>query len=150
MGDERKPFHESVVDAINRADAAQLSFLGDLIKGTKIPKNHDEIVAAWEKRIQEVGIIKGLSVYRYCVAGVKASLFEQKAEAEEKAKEPSKAEISEHRCFTDEDIEDLKKRLDASAGREWSDIEKFADYIRGMWRRAGICPDCRKRLLAFD
>ena len=42
-----KPFHESVVDAINCAGVADLHVLAELIKRTKIPKNHDAIALEW-------------------------------------------------------------------------------------------------------
>lgn len=48
-----KPFHESIVEAINDApDVAALNTLGALILGTKIPKNHDAIIEAWEQRAE--------------------------------------------------------------------------------------------------
>ena len=45
-----KPFHESVVDAINCAGVADLHVLAELIKRTKIPKNHDAIALEWADR----------------------------------------------------------------------------------------------------
>jgi len=47
---ELKPFHESIVDAINYAFVGDLGCLSVLIKTTKIPKNHDAIIDAWAKR----------------------------------------------------------------------------------------------------
>ncbi len=49
-----RPFHESIVDAINRASSAELECLATLIKATKIPKNHDKIIETWEKRCAEM------------------------------------------------------------------------------------------------
>lgn len=47
---ELRPFHETIVDALLRAETvAELNCLGLLIKTTKIPKDHDKIVAAWCK-----------------------------------------------------------------------------------------------------
>ena len=73
----QKPFHESIVETIERAYAPAFESLAHLIKMTKIPKNHDAIVAAWQERIGEVGLNSDL--------GVPASVLEQK-EAERKKK----------------------------------------------------------------
>ena len=43
----QKPFHESVVDAINDADPLDLRIIGSIIVATKVPEGHDEIIAAW-------------------------------------------------------------------------------------------------------
>jgi hypothetical protein len=48
---EKKPFHESIVDAINSATQSQMGCLGALIRETKIPQNHDAIIAAWKARV---------------------------------------------------------------------------------------------------
>jgi hypothetical protein len=54
---ERKPFHESIVDAIHRAKApTDLAALGQLIHESKIPKGHDEIAAAWIGKSGELGL----------------------------------------------------------------------------------------------
>lgn len=54
---ELKPFHESVIDAIEKAgrteDAnehtARLYLLAELICNTKIPENAGQILAAWKR-----------------------------------------------------------------------------------------------------
>lgn len=52
-----KPFHESIVGAINAAaSAAELSTLGHLITTTKIPKGHDDIVETWNLRAGNLGL----------------------------------------------------------------------------------------------
>jgi len=51
-----KPFHESVVDVINHADAEGFDTLAQLIKETKIPKGHDAIAIAWTERCEELRI----------------------------------------------------------------------------------------------
>jgi len=48
---EKKPFHETVVEAIKHASTAELSLLATLLKATKIPADHDKIKEAWQKRI---------------------------------------------------------------------------------------------------
>ena len=44
----KKPFHESIVDALYQAPKNQLVCLGNLILKTWIPKNHDQIIEAWK------------------------------------------------------------------------------------------------------
>ena len=86
---QRRPFHKTIIDAIRGAsnDDALMN-LGDLIKATKIPKGHDEIIAAWKQRIDRLGsptiFSKNLFQKDY---GVPADLLEQKQEAEKKKEE---------------------------------------------------------------
>ncbi|MEX0650234.1 MAG: hypothetical protein WD200_04480 [Candidatus Andersenbacteria bacterium] len=80
---KRRPFHETVVDAINACDVETFLCLTELIKITKIPKGHDEIISAWEGRREQLVFPDG---YR----GVVADLLEQKEEAA--AKEVAKQE----------------------------------------------------------
>ena len=85
----KRPFHETIVDAIGRANTyGELQLLAQLIKATKVPKNHDEIIAAWKQRWQVMGWRQGdLDL------GVSANLLEQKQEAaaQEKDKEQTGA-----------------------------------------------------------
>ncbi len=46
----KRPFHESIVDAIRHASGSELKCLATLIKSTKVPKGHDEIIEAWNER----------------------------------------------------------------------------------------------------
>lgn len=87
---KRRPFHETIVDAINWAFThSEMAGLADLIKATSIPKNHDEIIAAWEKRKSEMRSMQQEDF------GVPADLFEQKQEAKEKeAKKQAAAVVS--------------------------------------------------------
>lgn len=51
---ELRPFHETIVDAIRSVrnkDLVQLALLGNLIRGTRIPAGHDEIIAAWREQV---------------------------------------------------------------------------------------------------
>lgn len=73
------PFHESVLNAIDTASTNQLEFLGALLKRTKIPKGHDEIIAAWTRRRDLLGWPKDM-----ISLGVRTSLLEDKQEAEKK------------------------------------------------------------------
>lgn len=61
-GSTLKPFHDSIVDAINRADAAAMSVLAQHIKETKVPKGHDAIVEAWTAKVAELGLNDDLGV----------------------------------------------------------------------------------------
>jgi hypothetical protein len=55
LGEDLKPFHESLVEAIKRVrDGNDFSVLAGLIRTTKIPAGHDEILAAWEERTQQL------------------------------------------------------------------------------------------------
>jgi hypothetical protein len=79
-----KPFHESVVDAINRATIRnELGVLAMLISETKIPKGHDAIVEAWTAKCQELGYNDPLDVSD----GVLAQKHVEEAKAAEKAAE---------------------------------------------------------------
>lgn len=81
----RRPFHETIVFTIRQAYSRRdLGLLARLIKSTKIPKNHDAIIAAWNERLEEMG--QGEEDL-----GVPAELLEQKQESEQKANKPSKA-----------------------------------------------------------
>jgi len=45
------PFHKTIVNAISWASNSELECLAELIKVTKIPANHDEIIRAWKRRV---------------------------------------------------------------------------------------------------
>lgn len=66
-----RPFHETIVKAILRAYGDELQCLATLIRETKIPEGHDEIIAAWNQRRQMMG-------WGGHDLGVSASLLEQK------------------------------------------------------------------------
>ena len=83
---QRRPFHESVVDAIRRASYTDLICLGMLLKETKIPNGHDEIISEWDLREGDLNVFVPL-------LGVTTSLLEQKREAEEKEKAKEQKEI---------------------------------------------------------
>ncbi len=52
---EEGPFHETIVDAIKTASNLELQGLGELIKRTGVPKNHDAIIVAWTERGFKLG-----------------------------------------------------------------------------------------------
>lgn len=79
----KRPFHETIVDAIRGASSEELEFLATLIKATDIPKGHDEIIAAWDQRRK--GMCWGDEDL-----GVPADLLEQKQEAAEKERAKAK------------------------------------------------------------
>ena len=51
-----RPFHETVVQSIESASAADMVFLGFLLVRTEIPANHDAIIKAWQKRERRLGL----------------------------------------------------------------------------------------------
>ena len=67
---ESMPFHESIVLAIDWANTSDLITLSSLIKLTKIPSNHDDIINAWVAKME---VISPANDY-----GVPASLLAQK------------------------------------------------------------------------
>ena len=77
---QRRPFHETIIEAIRHASSNEMVCLAELIKATKIPKGHEEIIVAWMQRLQEIG-------YPNFNLDVTADLLEQKQEAEKKEEE---------------------------------------------------------------
>ena len=85
----RRPFHETIVDRIRATRAgSEFNCLAQLIMATKIPKDHDKIIAAWKEILpnSEDSI----------VADAIADLLEQKkeSEAEEQAKKQAQSASS--------------------------------------------------------
>lgn len=83
-----QPFHETIIEAISHASTREMEFLAPIIKTTQIPKNHDAIIAAWQKRRTEMS-------WGEEDLGVTANLTEQKelaASEEKKKKEAPKCE----------------------------------------------------------
>ncbi len=77
---QQRPFHETIVDAILEASApGEVALLAKMIKETKIPKGHDEIIVAWRHRQDDWGLGFG--------HGVVENPLEQKREAERKEEE---------------------------------------------------------------
>jgi hypothetical protein len=100
---ERKPFHETIVEAINNVtdspesngiqSRSQMLLLAGLIKSTKIPKNHDAISLAWAQNC-------GMMGFNEDPWGVREYLLEQKREAEAEARaEQEKAAHEATRAF---------------------------------------------------
>lgn len=92
---DSRPFHESLVDTILRASSAELELLATLIKSTKIPRNHDKIIAAWNQRRKELR-------WGNVDLGVPASLHEQQEAAAKKAEGGEKQTIN---------LDDLQQEL---------------------------------------
>lgn len=68
-----KPFHVSIVGAINNArSATALDALGRLILETEIPEGHDEIIEAYRRKIEaricrgndDIGVLVSLATRR--------------------------------------------------------------------------------------
>ncbi len=52
---EKKPFHESILDTIkNVRSVKELELVEGLLMATKIPKGHDEIIAALVEKDEEM------------------------------------------------------------------------------------------------
>lgn len=84
---EPKPFHESILNTILCCSGPKLEFLASIIKATKIPKNHDQIIAAWNTRAEEMGWDNG-------DYGVTAHLLAQKEASGKKQQESGKETTS--------------------------------------------------------
>jgi len=68
----KKPFSESIIDAINKCDEQTAPFLANLIKHTIFAENHDAIIKAWKERMQKLS---------YHDFGVRNSLLADKQHA---------------------------------------------------------------------
>jgi hypothetical protein len=97
---KRRPFHETIVDAIRRArNSDQMDCLGALIMETKISENHDEIMAQWLCQRRRIGCsFDGLGC-------LEAQKREAEAEAEEKA-------AAERLLGSPKKLDDLAERLE--------------------------------------
>ncbi len=86
---KRRPFHETIVDAIGGMtsiyDLHLPAVLAKLIKETRIPAGHDEIILAWRQQFAKMHKAQGQVWREGDNLGVVASLLEQKKEAEDKA-----------------------------------------------------------------
>ncbi len=95
---KRFPFHESIVGAIRHAfNANEMECLSLLIKKTKIPRGHDEIIAAWNQRARDL-LLPIDNAF-----GVPVDLQDQKkeAEAEELAKSQAERDAVERQLNRD-------------------------------------------------
>lgn len=75
--DEKHPFHETIVEAIGRCGSpstGEILRLFQLIKKTKIPKGHDEIIAAIDKFFD----FPGSGKWAHEIMEVKESVLSQK------------------------------------------------------------------------
>lgn len=80
---ERKPFHESIVDAIGQVRSSDaLLVLGELIVKTKVPKDHEAIYQAFREKAEALGVTDS-EVFTQVIQ----SMAEQGEEAKEKEKE---------------------------------------------------------------
>jgi hypothetical protein len=73
-----KPFHESIIDAINRCGYGTIRFLAEVITKTAVPENHDAIIDAW---VAKAAIMRFAPHYQ-----VTESLLAQKKALENGAK----------------------------------------------------------------
>ena len=80
---EPRPFHETIIKVIGIASKLELECLAHFIKLTKVPANHDAIIAAWNTRRQEVweGTDGNFGVLTYLLAQKHAASEEERATA---------------------------------------------------------------------
>jgi hypothetical protein len=80
-----KPFHETIIQSIRRCNPSpsspEIHHLLQLIKETKIPNGHDEIIAAIDNYFDFAGAAK----WARDILEVKKSILEQKRVAKKKA-----------------------------------------------------------------
>ncbi len=69
-----RPFHETIIDAINSASSDNLEALMSLVSKTKIPANHDAIIEAFNDKK------KGMGWLEEAGQDIIESLLRQKAE----------------------------------------------------------------------
>ena len=90
---ERRPFHETIIDAIGHVDRTNIRWFVDIfIKATKISENHDAIIATWRRRLLALNICN-----KYDVPAI---LLRQKQEAEVEAEAQARAESTERQSQT--------------------------------------------------
>lgn len=83
----RRPFHETIVETIRNARSTdEICHLVLLIEATKIPKDHDKIIAA----VNEEWSHYSHERCRLAVSEVKVILLEQRAEAEAEVAEKAR------------------------------------------------------------
>jgi len=103
---ERRPFHETIVDVLKECvttrSGRELGILLQLLSSTKIPENHDAIIAAWKgfvsreyRPYESYGASDGLH-------RIVDDLEEQKREAE--AEVHRRAEAEERALYGDDDV----------------------------------------------
>lgn len=86
---QTKPFHESIVDAINNCEnRGELLTLGKLLMATKIPKNHEEIIEAFKTQGKKHELTNAL---------LEEKLSEEKKESEVIFRE--KSEFQKDNCL---------------------------------------------------
>jgi len=104
----RRPFHESIVDAIRTSGCTGLSTLLPLIRRTKIPKNHDAIAEALKEEIERYKAGDTLDLDGNSKASILDEIEEQKKEAATaKKSEDEKKSVN---------LDDLQGEIEKSLG----------------------------------
>lgn len=80
-GTEPKPFHESIIGIIEKMPAQMIRCVADFIMSTKVPKDHDKIIEAWQERLKELGFDSDYGVTSFLEK--QKSLLEKKEEETE-------------------------------------------------------------------
>ena len=88
--EEKRPFHETIVMAIQRSRINEIFCLFDLIKETKVPQGHDEIIAAIDQYFNSDLNFLYKGKYALDIREVKESLLAQKRETEKEAVDKKK------------------------------------------------------------
>ncbi len=115
---DRKPFHEAIVEMLKQASEAELETLGNLLIRTKIPKGHDEIIAAWKTRCAEM--LWPPVVVEY----VAADLLRYKQDIDAQASEKKSQNPLDRFRFVDEKTPDSRP-LTLSGGTILRDVPLF-------------------------
>lgn len=92
-----RPFHETIVDAIERCTSpstGEITRLFELIKETKIPAGHDTIIAAIDRYFD----FPGGSKWARDIRLVKESILAQKQAAAEKAAKEKEGSTATEPC----------------------------------------------------
>jgi DNA-directed RNA polymerase alpha subunit len=116
--EKRHPFHETIVNAIREATRDQMEILAALMKSTIITKNHEVIIAAWERRVIDFGIGDDF--------GVTGALAEQKEAA---APEDETAISSFNNSVLGRSVEELELNVRAYIFVTKANLKTFRDLI---------------------
>jgi hypothetical protein len=101
MSNELMPFHEAIEYVIYQANSkVEMFCLAKVIKATIIPKNHDEIIAAWNSTMK-------LMFGKTDDLGVPAHLLEQKQQAEKEAAAKNELQMQYINLSNDYDFDDV-------------------------------------------
>lgn len=132
--DEKRPFHESIIGTIKNVNVlSELALVETLLVATKIPKGHDEIIAALTEKAMDVRADGPDDA-------VLASILEQKRIAAEPKKAIS-CKIERHEVELDPPINVLHVELSKGDGcwpETLSDESHLKAFLRGVSAGASL------------